>query len=97
MRLTDDELKHVLNVDWGLRFWGWFRWVLLAVLTVAATARYTGWMTPPRADWLVIGGVYLLVAWPGLCRAYVYQALRRLIDADPELRAQLEAARARKG
>ena len=39
--------------------------------------------------------VYLLVAWPGLCRAYVYRALRRMIDADPEARRQLDEARGR--
>jgi hypothetical protein len=95
MRLSDEELKHVLNVDWGLRFWRWFRWVLLAVLAAAFTAPYTGLMQPPGREWLVIGAVYLLVAWPGLCRAYVYRALRRLIDADPEASEQLRQARAR--
>ena len=93
MRLTDEELKHVLNVDWGMRFWSWFRWVMLAVLLLAATGDYTGIVNPPRAEWLVAGAVYLLVAWPGLCRAYVYRALRRMIDADPEARRQLDEAR----
>ena len=32
MRLTDDEIRHFRNVLWGVRFWRWFRWVLLAVL-----------------------------------------------------------------
>lgn len=92
MRLSQEELKHVLNVDWGLRFWRWFRWVLLLVLTVAATGQYTGWMNPPQPAWLIAGGLYLVVAWPGLCRAYVYTALRRVIEEDPEARAQLAQA-----
>ena len=37
MKLTDSELKHIVNVDWGLRFWRWFRWVLLAILALAAS------------------------------------------------------------
>ncbi|MFP7722618.1 hypothetical protein [Lysobacter sp. A3-1-A15] len=95
MRLTDEELKHVLNVDWGMRFWSWFRWVMVAVLLLAATGGYTGLVSPPRPEWIVAGFVYLLVAWPGLCRAHVYRALRRVIDADPEAREQLQLARAR--
>lgn len=92
MLLTPEELKHVVNVDWGLRFWRWFRWILLLVLIVGATGKYTGWMKPAALPWLIAGGVYLLVAWPGLCRAYVYTALRRVIDEDPEARAQLKQA-----
>lgn len=96
MRLTQEELKHVLNVDWGLRFWRWFRWVLVLVLAVSALAGHVGWMKAPPREWLMVGVVYLLVAWPGLCRAYVYQALRRCIDEDPEARAQLQQALDRK-
>ena len=96
VRLSEDELKHVANVDWGLRFWRWFRWVLLLILVVAAAAEYIGWTNPGHLEWLVAGGVYLLVAWPGLCRAYVYTALRRIIDEDPEARAQLAQAMSRR-
>jgi hypothetical protein len=94
MRLTDNELKHVLNVEWGQWFWRWFRWVLIAVLAASVLGGQLGWLSTPRREWLVIGVVYLLVAWPGLCRAYVYHALRRVIDEDPEASAQLENARA---
>jgi len=97
MRLTDRELKHIVNVDWGLRFWRWFRWVLLAILLLATFGGGLGLLRPVAPDWLVIGGVYLLVAWPGLCRAYVYHALRRVIDQDDEAREQLRQALARKG
>ena len=38
MRLTDDEIRHFRNVLWGVRFWRWFRWVLLAVLRLADEA-----------------------------------------------------------
>jgi len=76
MRLTDQELKPVLNVDWGMRFWRWFRWVLLVILAVAATGGHTGLMKQAPNAWLIAGAVYLLVAWPGLCRAYVYRSLR---------------------
>lgn len=97
MRLTDDELKHVLNVEWGQWFWQWFRWVLVAVLAGSVIASQLGWLSaPPRSGWLVAGVVYLLVAWPGLCRAYVYRALRRVIDEDPEASAQLADARVRR-
>ncbi|MFY0186235.1 hypothetical protein ACTT2I_03505 [Stenotrophomonas sp. PUT21] len=92
MRLTDQELKHVVNVDWGMRFWRWFRWVLLVILAVAATGDYTGLMKQAPNAWLIAGAVYLLVAWPGLCRAYVYRSLRRMIEADPEAREQLRQA-----
>ena len=97
MRLTDEELKHVIKVDWGIRFWSWFRWVSLVILVVAATGRHTGLMRPPAPEWLAVGAVYLLVAWPGLCRAYVYRTLRRIIEADPEAREQLRQARTRRG
>lgn len=92
MRLTDQELKHVLNVDWGMRFWRWFRWVLLVILAMAATGGHTGLMKQAPDAWLIAGAVYLLVAWPGLCRAYVYRSLRRMIEADPEAREQLRQA-----
>lgn len=71
MRLTENELEHVMNVDWGLRFWHWFRWVLALVLLVLAIGGQLGLSRPIAIEWLVIGGVYVLVAWPGLCRAYV--------------------------
>ncbi|WP_373487739.1 hypothetical protein [Blastomonas sp.] len=50
MRLTQEELKHAVNVDWGLRFWRWFRWVLFVVLAVAATGQYRGWMNLPQPE-----------------------------------------------
>ncbi|WP_337243451.1 hypothetical protein [Luteimonas sp. gir] len=96
MRLTENELKHVMNVDWGLRFWHWFRWVLALVLLVLAIGGQLGLSRPIAIEWLVIGGVYVLVAWPGLCRAYVYHALRRLIDEDEEARDQLREAMSRR-
>ncbi len=94
MRLTEKELKHVLNVEWGLRFSHWFRWILLAILTAATASRFTDALPirPLDNQWLVVGFVYLLVAWPGLCRAYVYMTLRRILDADPEAREQLVKA-----
>jgi hypothetical protein len=92
MRLTDEEVRHFRNVQWGTRFWRWFRWVLLAVLVWTAIAHLTGWKPLSRPDWLLAGAVYLLVAWPGLCRVYVFHTLRRLLADDAEARAQLEAA-----
>lgn len=96
MRLTENELKHVLNVDWGLRFWRWFRWVLLLVLAFTLVGGELGWTGKASTPWLVAGTAYMLVAWPGMCRAYVYHALRRVIDADPEAREQLAEAQARR-
>lgn len=92
MKLTDSEIRHFKNVLWGTRFWAWFRWALLVVLGYTAAAHFGGWNTISRPDWLAAGAVYLLVAWPGLCRAYVFHTLRRVLADDPEARAQLAAA-----
>lgn len=96
MRFSQDEIRHILNVEWGLRFWRWFRWVLALALVLSIVGGHAGWISAPSRAWLTAGFVYLLVAWPGMCRAYVYQALRRCIDEDPEAREQLEQAAARK-
>lgn len=92
MKLTDSDVQHFRNVLWGTRFWAWFRWVLLAVLAYTALAHFTGWRPLARPDWLAAGAVYLLVAWPGLCRVYVFHTLHRILAQDPEARAQLAAA-----
>ena len=92
MRLTDSEVRHFKNVLWGTRFWRWFRWVLLAILMYTAISHFSGFRPIGRADWLFAGAVYLLVAWPGPCRIYVFNTLHRVIAADPEARAQLAAA-----
>lgn len=92
MQLTDSEIRHFKNVLWGTRFWRWFRWVLVAVVAYAAIAHFSGWKPIQRLDYLALGAVYLLVAWPGLCRTYVFHTLHRLVAADPEARAQLTAA-----
>ena len=92
MKLTESEVRHFKNVLWGTRFWAWFRWVLLAVLGYTAVAHLTGWRPLTRPDWLVAGALYMLVAWPGLCRTYVFQTLHRVVAEDPEARAQLAAA-----
>lgn len=92
MKLTDSEIRHFRNVLWGTRFWTWFRWLLLAILGYTAGAHFGGWKVLPRPDWLFAGAVYLLVAWPGLCRTYVFHTLRRVVAEDPEARAQLAAA-----
>ena len=92
MQLTESEVRHFKNVLWGARFWRWFRWVLVAVLAYTAIAHFTGWRPMQRVDWLAAGAAYLLVAWPGLCRIYVFHTLRRLVAEDPEARSQLAAA-----
>lgn len=92
MKLTDSEIRHFKNVMWGVRFWSWFRWVLLLILGYTAAAHFAGWRTVARTDWLAAGAVYLLVAWPGLCRTYVFHTLHRVVAQDPESRAQLAAA-----
>ena len=92
MRLNSSELQHFKNVEAGLRFWRWFRWVVIAVLVIM-TVRYAfGLASKATATWLLLGGGYLLVAWPGLCRAYVFHALKRVLVSDPEAREQLAAA-----
>lgn len=45
-----------------------------------------------RIDWLAAGAMYLLVAWPGLCRSYVLYTLHRLVAEDSEAGSQLGAA-----
>ncbi|RZJ27881.1 MAG: hypothetical protein EON85_10255 [Brevundimonas sp.] len=92
MKLTESEITHFKNVLWGTRFHRWFRWVLLAVLAYIAIGHFTGWRPISRVDWLVAGALYLLVAWPGLCRIYVFHTLYRLVADDPEARSQLAAA-----
>lgn len=92
MQLHESEVRHFRNVLWGVKFWRVFRWVLLAVLAWVAAGHFGGWKPVARPDWIAAGAVYLLVAWPGLCRAYVFHALYRLVAADPEARAQLAAA-----
>ena len=92
MKLTATEVRHFKNVLWGTHFWAWFRWVLLLVLGYTAAAHFTGWKPLARTDWLAAGAVYLLVAWPGLCRTYVFHTLHRVVAEDPEARAQLAAA-----
>lgn len=92
MKLTDTEIRHFRNVLWGARFWRGFRWVLAAALAYAAAGHVSGWNPVTRVDWLAAGAVYLLVAWPGLCRVYVFHTLHRLVAEDPEARAQLAAA-----
>ena len=91
MRLTDAEVKHFKNVLWGVRFWRYFRWVFLAILTYAIAGHYSGWNPVARPEWLAAGAVYLAVAWPGLCRVYAFHTLHRLVSQDPEARAQLAA------
>lgn len=92
MKLTASEIQHFKNVLWGTRFWRWFRWVLVAILAYTALAHFSGWRPMQRIDWLAAGSLYLLVAWPGLCRTYVFHTLHRLVAEDPEARAQLAAA-----
>lgn len=92
MRLSDSELRHFKNVDAGLRFWGWFRWVFIAVLLIMTARHVFGWSSQLGLSWLLLGGTYVLVAWPGLCRAYVFHAFKRLLLSDPEAREQLAAA-----
>ena len=92
MKLTHSEITHFKNVLWGTRFHRWFRWVLLAVLAYIVIGHFTSWRPISRVDWLVAGALYLLVAWPGLCRIYVFHTLYRLIADDPEARSQLAAA-----
>lgn len=92
VRLTESEVRHFKSVLWGVTFWRSFRWVLLAVLAYTAAAHFFGWKSLARPDWLALGSVYLLVAWPGLCRTYVFHTLHRLVAADPEARHQLAAA-----
>ena len=92
MQLSDTEIKHFKNVLWGTRFWRWFRWVLIAILAYTAVAHFSGWRPMQRIDWLAAGAMYLLVAWPGLCRTYVFYTLYRLVAEDPEARSQLAAA-----
>ena len=36
--------------------------------------------------------LYMLVAWPGLCRVYVFRTLCRVVAEHPNARAQLVAA-----
>ena len=62
------------------------------VLGYMAAAHFSGWKPMARPDWLAAGAVYLLVAWPGLCRSYVFHTLHRVVAEDPEARAQLAAA-----
>lgn len=92
MTLTESEVRHFRNVLWGVKFWRWFRWVLVGVLGYTAAGHFLGWNPLSRPDWLAAGGVYLLVAWPGLCRTYVFHTLHRVVSEDPEARAQLAAA-----
>lgn len=92
MRLTDTDIRHFRNVLWGVRFWRWFRWVLVVVLAYAVIGHVTGWKPVARVDWLVAGGAYLLVAWPGLCRTHVFHTLQRVVSEDPQARAQLADA-----
>ena len=89
MTLTMNELKHIKNVEWGLKFWSWFRWVMLAMLAYTATRSWFSWGAPVGREWLLLGVGYLLVAWPGLCRSYVFHALKRIASADPQTRQQL--------
>ena len=92
VKLTDSGVSHFKNVLWGARFWAWFRWVLLGVLGYAAVAHFSGWKPLTRPDWLVAGALYMLVAWPGLCRVYVFHTLCRVVAENPQARAQLAAA-----
>ncbi len=92
MQLTVSEIQHFKNVLWGTGFWRWFRWILVAILVYTAVAHFSGWLPTQRVDWLAAGALYLLVAWPGLCRIYVFHTLHRLVAEDPEARAQLAAA-----
>ena len=92
MKLTESEIHNYKTVLWGLRFWRWFRWVLAAVLAYVAVMHFSGWKPIQHIDWLVAGVVYLLVAWPGLCRMYVFHTLHWVVSEDPEARAQLENA-----
>jgi len=92
MKLTETEIRHFKNVLWGTRFWRWFRWVFISVLAYTAIAHFSGWRPMQRLDWLVAGVAYLVVAWPGLCRTYVFHTLHRLVAQDPEASAQLAAA-----
>lgn len=92
MKLSESDIRHVRNVLWGVRFWRWFRWVLLAVLGYTALAHVAGWNRLTRPDWLVAGAIYLLVAWPGLCRTYVFHTLHRVLSEHPDTRRQLQDA-----
>ena len=92
MKLTDTDIRHFKNVLWGTRFHRWSRWVFAAILVYVAVGHFSGWHAIDRVDWLVAGAVYLLVAWPGLCRVYVFHTLHRLVAEDPEARSQLAAA-----
>ena len=92
MKLTETEIAHFKNVLWGVHFWRWFRWVLVMILAYTAIAHFGGWNRISRPDWLAAGAVYLLVAWPGLCRTYVFHTLHRVVSEDPEASAQLAAA-----
>ena len=92
MKLSDSEIRHFRNVLWGIRFWRWFRWVFAAVLLYTAVVHFSGWKPFQHSDWLFAGAVYLLVAWPGLCRVYVFHTLHRLVSEDLEARAQLADA-----
>jgi hypothetical protein len=92
MKLRESEIRHFKNVLWGTRFWRWFRWVLVTVLAYTAIAHFSGWRPLQRVDWLAAGTAYLLVAWPGLCRTYVFHTLHRLVSEDPEARSQLADA-----
>ncbi len=92
MKLTNAEIKHFKQVLWGTQFWRWARWPFLAILVYEAISSYMAWASAVRVEWVVLGFVYLLVAWPGLCRAYVFHTLHRVLAADPEARAQLAAA-----
>jgi hypothetical protein len=92
MRLTDTDIRHFRNVLWGVRFWRWFRWILVLVLGYTVIGHFTGWKPVARVDWLAAGAAYLLVAWPGLCRTYVFHTLHRVVSEDPEARSQLAEA-----
>ena len=80
-------------IAWVSAFYGrWFRWVFAAVLLYTAVVHFSGWKPFQHSDWLFAGAVYLLVAWPGLCRVYVFHTLHRLVSEDLEARAQLADA-----
>ena len=91
MRLTEQDIRHFKNVSWGIRFWSWFRWVFAGLLLVGTVGQLLGFRVA-KSDWLIAGVVYLMVAWPGLCRSYVFHTLQRFVAADPEASQQLEDA-----
>lgn len=97
MRFSDKTILRYIRAKEGVEFSRYGRWILVFVIAANLILPHFGLWDRASEELLVIAVVYLIVGWPGLVRATVFDMLDRYIEEDPETQSRIREGRVNRG